>query len=311
MHRRITFQGDAVAIRSLADELTPLEGVIGLAHVRGGSLKPAGDLLQVDVLNRDADQVLRVASPRLDQPNAELTVVVAQTTAIIDRRHTRSIETDADEAMWEEMESDLRNHGRVSANYVLLMALGGMIAAAAFRLDAISQSIAFVGAAIIAPGFEPIAKVAQALVLHQAKICVRALFSLLVGYAVLFGAAFLASAGLSLVDPGSVHGALAAQPAVKALTHLEAAPLLISACASIAGIVMVVSLRDFYVVGPLMILVLISGVALTGAALALGEGPIALGALRRVAADLILLIVLGAAVFYWKQKSFHRRRPLR
>jgi hypothetical protein len=52
-------------------------------------------------------------------------------------------------------------------------------------------------------------------------------------------------------------------------------------------------------------------VALTGAALALGQWEMAVGALRRVGADLILVIVLGASVFWWKQRSFHRRRPLR
>jgi hypothetical protein len=77
-----------------------------------------------------------------------------------------------------------------------------------------------------------------------------------------------------------------------------------------AGVIMVVSLRDFYVVGPLMLLVLISGVALAGAALALGEGGIALGALGRTGCDLGLLVVLGGAVFHWKQRHFHRRRPL-
>jgi hypothetical protein len=85
----------------------------------------------------------------------------------------------------------LRNHGRVSANYVVLMALGGVIAASGFLLESVTQAIAFVGAAIIAPAFEPVAKLAQGLVLRQAKVCGRALVSMAVGYAVLGATAYL------------------------------------------------------------------------------------------------------------------------
>ena len=83
-----------------------------------------------------------------------------------------------------------------------------------------------------------------------------------------------------------------------------------SGCAAVAGILMVVSLRDLYVVGPLMVLVMISGVALVGAALARGEASLALAALERVGVDVALIVGLGAAVFAWKQRRFHRRRPL-
>jgi hypothetical protein len=310
MHRRITFQGDSVAITTLAKELEPLDGVIGLAQQRGASLKPAGDVLQVDVLNSTADEVLRRARPRLDDDAVNLTVVILQSNAIIDRRRAHLIETDGDESLWEEMESDLRNHGRVSVNYVLLMALGGVISAAGLLVESVTQAIALVGASIIAPGFEPIAKLTQGLVLRQTNVCGRALLSVGVGYGVLFAAAFLTVLALSLANPGHPHAALLAQPVLEPLTHLDAAPLVTSACAAVAGIVMVVSLRDLYVVGPLMVLVLISGAALAGAALAVGEWGIALGALRRVGSDLALIVVLGAAVFYWKQRRFHRRRPL-
>jgi hypothetical protein len=310
MHRRITFQGDGEAVRTLADKLRPIDGVVALVHHAGASLKPPGDFLLVEVLNRDADQVLRHAGPLLED-GKRLAVVISQTTAIVDREHRELVETDADEAMWEEMESDLRNHGRVSVNFVLLMALGGVIAATGFLFEPVMQAIALVGASIVAPGFEPIAKLAQGLVLGEWKVCGRALVSLAVGYAVLCAAAFLTIAGLSLASPGHPHASLMAQPTLPPLTHLEAAPIVTSACAAVAGIVMVVSLRDFYVVGPLMVLVLIPGVALTGAALAVGEGHVALGALGRVAVDIVLVVLLGALVFYWKQRQFHRRRPIR
>jgi hypothetical protein len=309
MHRRITFQGQSAAVSALAAELAPLEGVIALAHHRQGSTKPAGDVLQIDVLNSYADDVLRRAQPAVDDDKVALSVVISQSTAIVDRPRAHLIAEDADETLWEEMEADLRNHGRVSANYVVLMALGGVIAASGFLLESVTQAIAFVGAAIIAPAFEPVAKLAQGLVLRQATVCGRALLSMAVGYTVLGVTAFLTIALLSRFEPHA-HATLLAQPVLKPLTQFHAPPLLMSGAAAIAGIMMIVSLRDLYVVGPLMVLVLITDLTLTAVALAFDERSLAFDALSRFGSDVLLIVVLGGAVFYWKQRRFHRRRPL-
>jgi len=310
MHRRITIQGDGAAVSALAGALAPMAGVIGLTHQRGGSVKPPGDVLEVAVLNSHADEVLRRARPAERDADPPLVISIAESKAIIDRQHQAAIDHDADEALWEEMESDLRNHGRLSANYLVLMALGGIIAASGFLFDPVPQAIAFVGAAIIAPGFEPVAKLTQGLVLGRPRLCLRAVVSVLVGYAVLFGAAALLMVALGLVHPGHPRQLIMAQPSLTAFTHYDPASLVTSAAAAIAGIIMVVSLRDLYVVGPLMVLVAVSGVALAGAAVTIGQPAMALRALGRVGIDLLLIVVLGGGVFYWKQRLFHRRRPL-
>jgi hypothetical protein len=284
--------------------------VVGLALSAGGSLKPRGDVLQVEVLNSFVDEVLRRARPAVDDESAEVAIVIGQSTAVIDRARAHLIHKDADEIVWEEMEADLRNHGRISWNYAVLMALGGIIGAAGFLADTVSQAIAFVGAAIIAPAFEPLAKLAQAIVLGQLKVCGRALSSLVVGYGVAGVAAFATIAALSWGDVGHTRDVLREQPVLSALIHFDAPPLLMSGAAAIAGVVMIVSLRDLYVVGPLMVLVLLPNITLVGAGLALRDGALALAALGRLGLDVLLVIVLGGAVFYWKQRAFHRRRPL-
>jgi hypothetical protein len=310
VHHRITFQGDSAALRKLADQIQPLDGVVGLALEAGGSLKPRGDVLQVEVLNSFVDEVLRRARPAVDDERAEVAIIIGQSTAVIDRARAHLIHKDADEIVWEEMEADLRNHGRISWNYTALMALGGIIAAVGFLSDTVSQAIAFVGSAIIAPAFEPVAKLAQAIVLRQLNVCGRALSSLAVGYGVAIAAAFLTITALSWGDVGHTRNGLLERPVLDALIHVSAPPLLMSGAAAIAGVVMIVSLRDLYVVGPLMVLVLLPNITLVGAGLALRDGALALAALRRLGLDVLLVVVLGGAVFYWKQRAFHRRRPL-
>jgi hypothetical protein len=310
VHHRITFQGDSAAIRNLASQIESIDGVVGLALDAGASLKPRGDVLQVEVLNSFVDEVLRRARPALDDETSEVAIIIGQSTAVVDRARAHLIHEDADEIVWEEMEADLRNHGRISLNYVVLMALGGIIAAAGFLEDTVSQAIAFVGSAIIAPAFEPVAKLAQAIVLRQLKVCGRALASIAVGYGVAGAAAFLTFTGLSWGDVSHTRDVLHGQPVLEALTHFRAPPLLMSGAAAIAGVVMIVSLRDLYVVGPLMVLVLLPNITLVGGGLAFRDGALAVGALGRLGLDVLLVVVLGGAVFYWKQRGFHRRRPL-
>jgi hypothetical protein len=310
VHHRLTFQGDSAALRRLADDILPLDGILGLAYDAGGSLKPRGDVLHVEVLNSFVDEVLRRARPAIDDERSEVTVVIGQSTAVLDRARTHLINQDADEIVWEEMEADLRNHGRISVNYVVLMALGAIVTAVGFVQETVSQAIAFVGAAIIAPAFEPVAKLAQGIVLRQLSVCGRALASMAVGYTVACAAAFVTVLALSWGDAGRLHEVVRGQPVLQGLIHFRAPPLLMSAAAAAAGVVMIVSLRDLYVVGPLMVLVLLPNITLVGAGLALHDGMLALAALRRLGADLLLIVVLGGGVFYWKQRGFHRRRPL-
>ena len=64
------------------------------------------------------------------------------------------------------------------------------------------------------------------------------------------------------------------------------------------------------VVGPLMALVLISSASFFGCAVATGSWSIATQALRRLAIDAGFVVAASALVFWFKQRTVHRRRPL-
>ncbi|MEJ7709202.1 MAG: hypothetical protein WKF84_04915 [Pyrinomonadaceae bacterium] len=107
------------------------------------------------MLNRGADAVLKRAR---EQGGERVSIVTAELTSIIDKQHEEAVDRDVDEAVWEEMETGLRHQGRVTANFVTLMALGGAIAAIGLVSEPAPQAIAFVAASIIAPGFEPLSE---------------------------------------------------------------------------------------------------------------------------------------------------------
>lgn len=73
---------------------------------------------------------------------------------------------------------------------------------------------------------------------------------------------------------------------------------------------MVASLRDTFVVGPLIALLLVPGAAMIGTAIAVGRSDLTAQAAGRVAIEMGMVVVAGLAVFLWKQRRFHRRSPL-
>ncbi|MBA3337781.1 MAG: DUF389 domain-containing protein, partial [Chloroflexia bacterium] len=83
-----------------------------------------------------------------------------------------------------------------------------------------------------------------------------------------------------------------------------------SACAAVAGIIMVASYRRSVIAGPLIALTLIPAAAFAGAAIAIGEARLAWEGLERVGLDALLIVVLGLVVFLVKQKMVHHREPL-
>lgn len=308
MHRTLVFNGDSDELTRIGRELASAERVIAVALDRGGSLKPPGDQLTVQVLNAHADEVVRRATAALKA--GRIVMTISESSALVSPPQHQAIARDADEMLWEEMESGLRNHGRLSTNYIVLMVLGAIIATIGWTArEPVDQTIAFVAASIIAPGFEPIAKIAQGLVLRRGQMISRGLLSMVVGYLTIAVVAAVVFAVLAALDP-SARVRLAAQPALDGLSGLGLKPFLTTAAAALAGALIVASLRDLYVTGPLLALALIQNAALVSCALVSGASSLAARAGLRLGVDMAMVIAAGVLVFAWKQRRFHRRRSV-
>lgn len=307
MHRTVEITVPAGSTPWLTQELEKMEHVLGLSVQRGASIKPPGDVIVVHALNRGVDEVLRCADQA--RGRGQVSIVTAEVASIIDPRHQEAVDDDVDEAVWEEAETGLRHQGRVTANFLALMALGGAVAAIGLVSDPVPQAIAFVASAVIAPGFEPLAKVPLGLVLRNWKVARRGLVSTTVGYAVLVAGAalmFLALRGAGAVAIDELVG----NPEVHHIEHPGAKEVLVSACGAAAGMVMVLAYRRTVIAGALIALVIVPAAALIGAALAAGRVGLAYQGLERLMIDVALIVGLGAVVVLIKQLTVHRRRPI-
>ena len=132
LHRTIEITVPPSHTDELAHELGKLDHVVSLSVVRGASVKPEGEVGTVHALKRGADEVLRLA--KVTGRHGGVSVSTGELTSLVDPEHEREIAKDVDEALWEEVETNLRHQSRTTANYLLLMALGGAISASGFAV---------------------------------------------------------------------------------------------------------------------------------------------------------------------------------
>ncbi len=305
MHHTVEVSLPAVATDVLIPDLEKLDGVISLSVQRGDSVKPPGDVIVVHTLNRTVDDVLRLADGA-----REYGTVVVSTDAVQSLNSPgdqRKIDDDADESPWEEFERGLRHNGRVSKNYLALMALGGGIVVAGLLSPPVPQAVALVASAILAPAFEPVAKLALGIVRGSTYAIRRALFSIATGYVTLAaagGVAFLVLRALGLAAPKT----LATSEGLHMIVDPTAGDWLVAAGGAVAGLVIVTSFREAVLAGALVALALVPAAATVGMGLAAGDLILALEGLQRTAIDMALVVVLGSAVVALKHVAVHRRR---
>lgn len=308
MHRTLELTVPPATTDALSNQLKTIEEVIGLSVARGASLKPAGDVLTVHVLNRGADEVLRRALAAVGDPQ-KLSVVTSELNSIIVPAVHEVVDNDRDEAIWEEMESGLRHQGRITTNYLLLMGLGGIIAAIGLVSEPVPQAVAFVASAIIAPGFDPMTKVPLGLVLGHRQLAWEGIKSAVAGYAVLVVLAALTMAALVAAGESSAS-ALASNSEVQHLAHPKLMELLLAAAGALAGVVTLAAFRRSFQAGPLIAMAFIPAAALIGAGLAVGRADLAVEGLERFGADWGFILALGMPFLWLKQRFIHQRKPL-
>lgn len=307
MHRTLELTVTATASDAVVGALREVDGVVGLSRQRGASLVPEGDVLTVHALNRAVDDVLRAV--RSASGRESLSVVTAEVASITDPQHQHDIDHDVDEAIWEELETGLRHQGRITTNFLLLMALGGVIGAAGAFAEPSAAFVPYVASAIIAPGYEPVAKIPLGLVLRRWEVLKVGVLSTLVGYAVLIAAAALTWFALASFGDMPASAFLEGD-ALKHTLKPSSDIVATSLAGAFAGIVILAAYRRSVIAGALVAMRLIEAASVAGIALAMGRIDLMTESLKRVGVDMAFVLVAGLIVFGLKQLLVHRRQPL-
>lgn len=307
MHRTIHISLPSENSDEAVRRLLALDSVIGLSLMKNSSLKPPGDVLVVDALNRGTGEILQIIEKIVK--DEKFSITTSESASLIDPASRKSIRNDVDEALWEEIIAGLRHQGRISTNFILLMIAGGAIAAVGLVSDPVPMMMAFAAAGIIAPGFEPIVAVPLGVVFKRFGIVGRAMLSVIAGYATLI----LASAAVIkiLILTGHVErDQLVASRDIETMINPTLKELIVSGFGAAAGIIITAAYRRSVIAGALIALVIIPAAAVTGAGIAVMDAKLIVGGLLRCAIDVAFIVGLGILIFALKQIFLHRRKSL-
>ena len=163
---------------------------------------------------------------------------------------------------------------------------------------------------MLAPAFEPVAKLGVALVRRSAYAIRRAVVSVVVGYLLMAaggGLAFVVLRALGLASSKT----LTSSEGMHLILDPTAADWLVAAGGAVAGLVIVTSFREAVLAGALIALALVPAAGVFGMGVVAGDPNLVLEGMQRLAGDMALVVVLGGIVVLLKDRIVHRgRKPL-
>jgi uncharacterized protein DUF389 len=308
MHRDLEITVAPVATDRLLAELESMAGVISIAVHREASVKPPGDVISAAVLNTEVDAVLSVVEQA--EEHGPVSVSTSSVDSLIDSENQDAVRADVDEASWEEAETALRRHSRLTPNFFVTTAGGAIIVTCGLSTSSgVTEAIALVAAAIIAPVFEPLARIALGVVNRHPRVITHGIYSALLSYVALILVSLLTMLVLRVGGHGFVDEFLRSST-VHEIQHPPLINLILSAAGAVTGVIMISAGRFTQLAGPLVALQLLPAAASLGVALELGESGIAARSLGRLAIDIGMVLVAGLVVFTYKHVAVHgHRRP--
>lgn len=284
----------------LLDEFAELD-LLGLRVHRDASIRPPGDVVELEVANEILRDVMRVADHYgLGRPGG-VSMSTSEPLSVVsttDQAHTRERGT----TTWEELELSMGSDSTMTFEKVIVMGIAGIIAGIGILSDAVHI---VVGAMIIAPGFQPFARFMLGLVNGSRASWTgglvdvgRAYVALVTGSAIaaLLGLAFGASALESGLPSYLESGTLVAYWTTVTWTGVA-----VGTVAAICGGLLMSINRTVLTAGVMVALALVPSASLVTMSIVAGDFAMAGAALMRFLVEVVLVLVGSALVFGGKR----------
>ncbi len=291
---------------SLLAEIREIDGVFSLRCERGTSITPPGDVITLTLTNQAHETLME----RLDRHgigcDASSAVLTTEPAALISEPHKHAIASDSSESTWEEMDAMLGKESNMSVNSLLVMSIAGMLSVAGLASNSLHTVI---GASLIAPGFEPLSRIALGIV-TGGEGWKRGMVDTGKGYAALVVGAILATLFGGVMNKDPVAGELSYYGAGGLLgywTSGSAWSIFASVVASAAGALLIVSNRSILTAGVMISLALVPTLAAAGMAAVAGEWNMAGQAFVRWALEVVIVTAVSAMVFVGHRLLRERR----
>jgi hypothetical protein len=295
-----------VRAEELIGEIGRIEGVVGVRLMRGVSVKPAGDVIEVEVIGRSLQELMRVLDARGVGRESGTSVVTSMPASVVSSSSVEQISHDRSELTWEEMEVAMGRESNMTTNGVATMGVSGVVATLGIATGAVHLVI---GAMVIAPGFEPLTRIAMG-VASGSRAWRRGVWHATIAYITLLVSAMatalvLRVTGYGALGAGSTY--LSSSSLVSYWTTITLTGVAASVAAAVGGAILVAAGRAVLTGGVMIALALIPSMTVMGMAAVAGDWTMAaMGGVRWVI-DVTCVLLMSLLVMGWKRQRGHRR----
>jgi uncharacterized hydrophobic protein (TIGR00271 family) len=304
VHLRIVVPSDRS--EKVLDLLEATPTACNLVYLADVARQPSGDVVLCDVAREDASVLIedlkelgvgREGSISLEQ-------IDSQISSAADRAERAAQGTPANAVVWEEVEARTSESTELGGNFLIFMVLACLIASVGIYLG---SPILIVGAMVVGPEFGPLAGFCVALVERRAKVALRSLTALAIGFPVGITAAFLftlVSRATGLLDAdfsGSEH------PLTQFISHPDDFSFIVACFAGAAGVLSLTSSKSGALIGVLISVTTIPAAANIGIAAALSDWSEWRGAMAQLAVNLTAIVLAGVTTLFIQRRLYERR----
>jgi len=280
---------------STSEVLHWLDGSAAVTHLcvnENSARKPAGDVVTFDVAREAATEILEgLRDLGLEHAGA---IVVEHLDVSMSDSAVKAEEDapgePADAVVWEDLEQRAGEETRLSVTYLIFMIVATMIASIGVMLD---QPILIVGAMVVGPEFGPLVAFCVAVVTRRRQDALRALGTLVLGFAVGMAAAVIFTWMLTALGLLDVSMLTAERPLTSFIWRPDALSWVVGFLAGIAGMLSLTSAKSGALVGVLISVTTIPAAANVAVALAYWVPREAVGSAAQLVINLSAILVAG------------------
>jgi uncharacterized hydrophobic protein (TIGR00271 family) len=272
----------------VADVIGALGGLEDVRHVVRMGTSAGGDfeLISADVATRSGDEVLETLD-RLGVVADEISITRENAAGPVERGRQRWLGSE-DSLVWAEVVDTARDNARLFAQYLVFMAIAGIIAA----IGVIGKNgILIVGAMAVSPDLLPVSAACVGIVGRRPRLIARAVATLIIGLVLSIVTAWLITHTLlwnGYLAPDFEVGT----GVIGILATVNVTTFIIAFVAGIAGM-LAFETRASAAVGVAISVTTIPAAAYAGVTLALAQSHAAAGAFAVLSVNVVMLLTGG------------------
>jgi hypothetical protein len=299
----ISLPGDKTQ-KAVAD-IQKIDGVIGISLQKDSSIMPKGDIITINSTNNAVSKILLLLEEQELLQAENISISTSRPLSIISKKYATAIFTENNESSWEEAMSSINHESSMSLNGMFIMFVAGIIATYGIVNNALHI---VVGAMVVAPGFEPVTRIALGLVCRNEN-WKYGLTDTLKGYLILIAGSIAAAFYIMLFGQSLFPGSTSylSSSLISYWTTITITSLTVSAMASLAGAIIILTNKSVLTAGIMITLSLVPSASITGIGLVAGDLQLAGIAFVRLLLEIFIVFAFSGIVILWKRHTTHKR----